>query len=111
MEGEMAKKEGACEKGGCQRLSICGLGIALGVSWAIGMLVMGIFWKLGYGGAMMSSFSSMYVGLAATPIGILIGMIWAFIDGFIGGVIIAWIYNKVIKLHHCKVCCTHKEEK
>jgi len=37
--------------------------------------------------------SSLYIGYAATLLGSIIGAIWAFVDGFIGGVIVAWLYN------------------
>jgi len=33
--------------------------------------------------------------LSATFFGAIIGAIWGFIDGLLGGVVIAWVYNKV----------------
>jgi len=37
------------------------------------------------------------VGYSATIVGILIGAVWGFIDAFIGGVVLAWLYNKLLK--------------
>ena len=94
------------------RLSVCALGIAVGVAWALGVLVVGISSLLfGYGVEIVKIFSSMYIGFVATPVGVLIGTLWAFIDGFIGGVIIGFVYNKVLKSHYCKMCRPHQEEK
>jgi len=34
-----------------------------------------------------------YRGYTISPIGSLIGLVWAFFDGLIGGAIFAWVYN------------------
>jgi hypothetical protein len=34
-----------------------------------------------------------YRGYNISPIGSVIGLVWAFADGFIGGVVFAWLYN------------------
>ena len=36
-----------------------------------------------------------YRGYTVTPIGSLIGLVWALVDGFIGGAIFAWVYNRI----------------
>lgn len=93
-----------------QKLSICALGVGLGVSWGFGIFVLGVLaWLCGYGVGMVDAFAHIYLGYAANPLGIIIGTIWGLVDGFIGGVIIAWIYNLAIKCHHCKWCCGKKE--
>lgn len=98
---------GEVVKGSCSRLSVCGLGVGLGVSWAFGVLVLGILSAaFGYGTEVVHLLSSVYKGYVATPLGIVIGTLWAFFDGFIAGVVMAWIYNLVVKSHHCKMCCT-----
>jgi len=35
----------------------------------------------------------LYRGYSITPVGSLIGLVWAFADGLIGGLIFAWVYN------------------
>jgi hypothetical protein len=42
-----------------------------------------------------SLISSIYIGYSITPIGSLVGLVWAFFDGLIGGAIFAWLYNKL----------------
>ena len=39
-----------------------------------------------------------FLGFDATPLGSAAGGLWAFIDGFIVGAIIAWVYNGLSKV-------------
>ncbi len=85
-----------------QKLSPCGFGFALGLWWGIGMLIVAWFgWWWGYGAAFIATFSSVYIGYAATFWGGVLGLIWGFVDFFIFGALIAWIYN-------CCSCCCKK---
>jgi hypothetical protein len=34
-----------------------------------------------------------YRGYSITPLGSVVGLIWGFVDGLIGGAIFAWLYN------------------
>ncbi|MDY6863307.1 MAG: bacteriophage holin [Thermodesulfobacteriota bacterium] len=77
-------------------LNILSLGLSLGITWAAGIFFLGIMaWLLDWGTAIVEISSALYIGYKATPLGIMIGTVWAFVDGFIGGVIIAWLYNKL----------------
>lgn len=38
----------------------------------------------------------MYIGFSITPLGSVAGLIWGFVDGAIGGAILAWLYNLLI---------------
>lgn len=77
------------------RLSVLGLGLALGTTWALSMLILGLAqWHFGYGGAWVQLLGTVYVGYGPTILGSLFGLVWGFVDGFIGGVVIAWLYNK-----------------
>lgn len=77
------------------RLNILSLGFAVGISWAVCIFFLGIMaWLFDWGTALVEITSSLYIGYKATFLGSVIGTIWAFVDGFIGGAIIAWLYNK-----------------
>lgn len=78
----------------CQPLA---LGIAIGVLWAVSVFLAGIFAMFGWGVAFVQVLASFYLGYGASIVGAIIGGIWAAIDGFIAGFLIAWIYNKVAK--------------
>lgn len=86
-------------------LHILSFGLAVGVTWALGIFILGIINLFGtWGIALIEPMASIYIGYTATFIGSFIGAIWAFIDGFIGGIILAWLYNS---FHGC--CGNHTE--
>ena len=75
--------------------NVLGLGLALGIACAIYAFFIGaVAWLFGWGTSVVEVLSSLYIGYDATFLGALIGTIWAFVDGFIGGVIIGWLYNR-----------------
>ena len=74
----------------CQPLA---LGTALGVVWMFCAALLAITAMFGWGDALVTAMASLYIGYSASIVGAVIGAIWAFFDGFIGGVLIAWVYN------------------
>jgi hypothetical protein len=76
----------------CQPLA---LGIAIGVLWAIYVGCLGITAMFGWGVALVTALASLYIGYGASILGAVVGAIWAFVDGFVAGIIIAWMYNLV----------------
>lgn len=72
------------------------LGLAIGIVWAAGVLLlalMAMLWDWGTG--VISLLGSLYLGYDASLLGMLAGAIWAFVDGFVCGFLIAWIYNRI----------------
>ena len=47
----------------------------------------------GVGVPWLGIIASIYVGFNLSFIGIIIGLVWAIIDGFVVGIILAWSYN------------------
>jgi len=73
------------------------LGVALGIVWAAVCFIMSftaMWW--GWCDAMVELMASIYIGYSATVLGAFIGLVWAFADAFIGGFVIAWLYNKLV---------------
>ena len=80
------------------KLDVKALGLTLGIVWGAALLIMGIVGMFfSYGSGFVKTLGSIYVGYQATILGSLIGAIWGFIDAGIGGVLIAWLYNKLAK--------------
>lgn len=75
-------------------LAVKKLGVAFGTAWSFFTFLSGIAaaW-FGWGGALVTLLSSIYIGFAPTITGSLIGAVWGFVNGFLWGVIIGWIYN------------------
>lgn len=95
----MAKKKKSIGK---VCVPICGLnapkfGLALGILWGLAVLILGIAATYAnYGLSFVDLFSTMYIGYDITLIGSIVGGIWGFLDGLIGGFIFAWLYNKLL---------------
>ncbi len=81
-----------------KQLDVKALAIAAGISWASYMLLIGwLAAMFGFGTSFVEMISSMYIGFTPTFLGGIIGAIWGFVDGAIGGAIIAFVYNIVNK--------------
>ncbi|MFI4938239.1 MAG: hypothetical protein ACHQJ6_07020 [Candidatus Berkiellales bacterium] len=94
------------EKGSCgTRLCAGALGSALAITFALAMIVFGLLaWHFKVGSAWATMVSSVYVGFALTPKGIAIGALYALVEGFVIGLVIAWLYNLCAKCCKCKAC-------
>jgi hypothetical protein len=77
------------------RLSVKGLGLALGVTWGAGVLMLGLIGAIGWGRAVVDVLGSLYLGFRPTLLGSVIGGAWAFVDGALAGVVVAWLYNRL----------------
>ena len=76
------------------KLGVAAFGFAAGITWALGLLILGwVSWWTGWGMQMVAVMGSMYVGYQPTFWGAIIGAIWGFVDLFIAGIIMAAIYN------------------
>jgi len=70
-------------------------GLAFGTLWGFGILI-------GVWGTMLFNFppdwisflGNFYIGMKLSILGGIIGGIWGFFDGAIGGFLFAWLYNK-----------------
>ena len=79
------------------RLGIISLGVALGLTSAVIVFVLGIMAGLfGWGVVAVQVLSSLYIGYEPSFVGSIAGGVWAFVDGFFVGVMIAWLYNRVL---------------
>lgn len=76
-----------------QKLSVKGLALAMGILWGAGILFAGIAAANGWGVAVVNMIGSFYIGYEPTIPGAFIGLAWAFVDGLVGGAVLAWLYN------------------
>jgi len=80
-----------------KKLNIKAFALGLGVSWSILVLLIGWTSIFGWGTKFVEMMSSIYIGFAPTFLGGIIGAIWGFFDGAIGGAVIAFVYNAIAK--------------
>lgn len=99
--------EGSCKT----RVCVGSLGLSFAITWTIIVVLSGVLAAtLDYGEAWMTLLSSVYLGFDETVKGIAIGAVWAFVDGLIFGVLIAFFYNLVAKCCKCKICSGNKDK-
>ena len=79
------------------KLNVKALGLACGIVWSACCFCLGIMAMFNWGNALVDVLGSMYIGYKATVLGSIIGGIWGFFDAGIGGLVIAWLYNKLAK--------------
>jgi hypothetical protein len=79
------------------RLSVKGLALAVGILWAVGILLVGIVNLISpaYGVAFLAWASSIYPGFHNSHhfLDVVVGALYGLVDGGIGGAIVAWLYN------------------
>lgn len=78
-------------------LNVKAAAIAFGVSWGLGMLVLGWVSMFGWGTELVETMTFLYIGYSPTFLGGIIGALWGFVDGAIWGAIIAFTYNFIVK--------------
>jgi fructose-specific phosphotransferase system IIC component len=78
-------------------LGVISFGLALGVTSAVFVFILGIMAAFfGWGLQLAQVLSSLYIGYGPTFVGTIAGAVWAFVDGFVAGALIAWLYNRFL---------------
>ena len=76
------------------KLSPLAFGLALGVTWGASVLLMGLLaYYFMFGTAFVTAVGTLYVGYDSSIAGSIIGAIIGFVDAFIGGAVLAGLYN------------------
>jgi hypothetical protein len=76
------------------KLNVKAFGLAFGLWWGLGLFLL-TWWIIAFDGATgeVTMIGRLYRGYSITPIGSVIGLLWGFVDGLFGGMILAWLYN------------------
>ncbi len=69
------------------------LGATFGIVLALFAVFIGVSARFGYGVEWVELLSSVYLGFSKDAVGILVGCLWAFVDGVIVGALVAFLYN------------------
>jgi len=78
------------------RLNVKAFALACGLIWGLGLFCL-TWWIIAFDGATgeVTFIGRIYRGYAITPVGSIVGLVWALVDGLIGGAIFAWLYNAI----------------
>jgi hypothetical protein len=76
------------------KLNVKAFALTCALLWGFGLFVF-TWWIIAFDGPTgdITFIGRIYRGYCITPLGSLIGLVWAFFDGLIGGAIFAWLYN------------------
>jgi len=79
-------------------LNVKALALASGLVWGLGLFLL-TWWIIAFDGVTgePALIGHVYRGFNISPLGSVIGLAWAFVDGTIGGAVLAWVYNTVAK--------------
>ncbi|HSS65474.1 MAG TPA: bacteriophage holin [Gammaproteobacteria bacterium] len=76
------------------RLNAKALGLALGILWGLSVfLATGWIILMGSSADALAELGVFYIGYEISWTGAVVGLGYGFVDGLIGGVLLAWIYN------------------
>ncbi|MEJ2314847.1 MAG: bacteriophage holin [Nitrospirota bacterium] len=80
------------------KLKPLALGLAGGIFW--GLMMFATTWLshyTGYAELFLKAFTQIYPGYTVSPMGSIVVLPYGFVDGFVFGAALAWLYNKFAK--------------
>jgi hypothetical protein len=77
------------------KLDVLAFGLACGLIWGLGVFGLA-WWVMAFEGATgdLMGLGHVYRGFNVSPLGSVIGLLWATPDGFAAGALLAWLYNR-----------------
>ena len=76
-------------------LDVRGFGLACGLLWSGAVVILGITARFGWGKRWQRLLADVYRGYDESTSGLIVGAVWAFIDGLSGGYAFSWLYNRL----------------
>ena len=78
------------------KLNVWAFGLTCALLWGLGLFVL-TWWIIAFDGQTGEAtlIGRIYRGYSISALGSVIGLVWAFFDGLIGGAIFAWLYNLI----------------
>ena len=79
-------------------LNVKAFALTCGIIWGVAVFIL-TWWIIFFDGITREKtiLGRVYRGYQVSPWGSVIGLVWAFADGLIGGAVIAWIYNFIVE--------------
>jgi hypothetical protein len=79
------------------KLNVKAFAVTCALMWGFGVFCLA-WWIMLFEGATgeVPFLGHLYRGFNISPLGSVIGLVWAFFDALIGGAIFAWLYNLLV---------------
>ena len=80
------------------KLNVKAFALSFGLVWGLSIFLL-TWWIILFDGPTgeITIIGKLYRGYNISAVGSVIGLVWAFFDGLIGGAIFAWLYNWLAK--------------
>jgi len=80
------------------KLNVRAFALSCALVWGVGLFLM-TWWIIAFDGATgeRTLIGQLYRGYTISPTGSVIGLVWAFFDGWVGGAVFAWVYNLIAR--------------
>lgn len=78
------------------KLDVRAFAVTCSLIWGFGLFFL-TWWIIMFDGPTgeVTLIGRLYRGYSISPTGSVIGLLWALLDGFVGGAIFAWLYNRI----------------
>ena len=78
------------------KLNIKAFALASAIIWSLGLFAL-TWWIIAFDGITHEAtlIGHLYRGYDISPMGSVIGLVWAFPDALVGGAVFAWLYNLI----------------
>jgi len=75
-------------------LNIKAFALTCGLVWGLGLFCL-TWWVIAFEGSTgdVTLIGHIYRGYTVSPTGSVVGLVWGFFDGLVGGAVFAWLYN------------------
>jgi hypothetical protein len=79
------------------KLNVNAFALACGIWWGFGLFAL-TWWIIAFDGATHEAtlIGQLYRGYNISPVGSVIGLLYGFTDAWVGGAILAWLYNTIV---------------
>jgi hypothetical protein len=79
------------------KLDVKAFALTCAFVWGIGLFAL-TWWIIAFDGATgeVTLIGRLYRGYNISAAGSLIGLVWAFFDGLVGGAVFSWLYNRLL---------------
>ena len=78
------------------KLKVRAFALACGIFWGLALFLL-TWWIIALEGSTGEAtfLGRIYLGYSISPVGSIIGLAWAFVDGTVAGLVFAWLYNVI----------------
>ena len=79
------------------KLNVKAFALTCGIVWGFGLFAL-TWWIIAFDGATheVTLIGRLYRGYNISPIGSIVGLVYGFFDAWVGGAILAWLYNTIV---------------